>query len=348
MSPPNRSIFSSSFHAFCKSFAVVFGFLAAIAVVMIVVSLVNDDITTPDKEKLTVGADAEGQREVLPKTAPVLLRINITGIVGEGNLAASKVENLLLASREGVLEGSRVKGILLYINTPGGTANDADTIYRALLAYKEKYQVPIYSYVEGLCASGGMYIAAASDKILASPESVIGSVGVLLGPTFNVVGAMEKIGVKSLTLTEGKDKDMLNPFRNWEPGEEESIKKIMAALYERFVDIVVAARPALDKNSLIQDYGAQIFIAEEAEQIGFIDNGNSDYNSALKELAAVANIKENEKYQVLHIEPSRGILSGLAQGTAPLLKGSIKHVFPLGPNITSEMSGKFLYLYTTN
>lgn len=346
MAPPTSSIFSSSLRSFCKSFAVVLGFMVAIAGAAIIIALVSDDITTPDKEKLTVSADADGARKVLPETAPVILRINVAGVVGEGNLTGSKIENLLLASREGVLKDNRVKGVLLYINTPGGTANDADIIYRALLAYKEKYQVPIYSYVEGLCASGGMYIAAASDKIFSSPESVIGSIGVVLGPTFNVVAAMEKLGVKALTLTEGKDKDMLNPFRVWVPGEEESIKKIILALYERFVDIVVAARPALDRNKLVQDYGAQIFIAEEAAELGFIDDGNSDYNKALKELVAVANIKEDEKYQVLHIEPSRGIISGLAQGAAPLLKGSVKHVFPLGPNITSEMSGKFLYLYT--
>jgi ClpP class serine protease len=130
------------------------------------------------------------------------------------------------------------------------------------------------------------------------------------------------------------------------PGEEESIKKILAALYGRFVDIVVASRPTLDRDKLVQDFGAQIFIAEEAAELGFIDDGNSDYSKALKELVTAANIKEDEKYQVLHIEPSRGIISGLAQGAAPLLKGSVKHVFPLGPNITSEMSGKFLYLYT--
>ncbi|HSX03896.1 MAG TPA: S49 family peptidase, partial [Rhabdochlamydiaceae bacterium] len=253
---------------------------------------------------------------------------------------------ILLTSREGILKDNRVKGILLYMNTPGGTANDADVIYRTLREYKERYHVPIYTYVEGLCASGGMYIAAASDKILSSSESIIGSVGVLLGPNFNFFETMQKIGIKALTLTEGKDKDLLNPYRPWEPGEEASIKKITLSLYNHFVDIVLAARPAIDRNKLIQDYGAKVFIAEEAQQIGFIDDGNSSYSAAVKQLAAASGIKENEKYQVLHIEPTHGIIKQLAQGRAHFLKENIKHVFPLGPNITSEMSGKFLYLYT--
>lgn len=346
MTNPNQSIFSFTVRAFCKSFALVIGFLAALALVVFLFAFLSDDISTPDRSKLTVSADAQGSRELLPNTAPVILKINITGVIGEGNLTDQKINNLLLASREGALKDNRVKAILLYMNSPGGTANDADVIYRSLLEYKERHHVPIYTYVEGLCASGGMYIAAASDRILASSESIIGSVGVLLGPTFNVVDTMEKIGVKALTITEGKDKDALNPFRPWGPGEADSIKRITLALYERFVSIVLAARPVMDRESLIQDYGAQVFIAEEAEAIGFIDDGNSSYSSALRELAAAANIKETEKYQVLHIESTHGIISELAQGRAPFLTGKIKHTFPLGPNISSEMSGKFLYLYT--
>lgn len=65
---------------------------------------------------------------------------------------------------------------LVYINTPGGTVVDADGIYRALLEYKTKYDVPIYAYIDGLCASGGMYVALAADKIFASDVSLIGSV----------------------------------------------------------------------------------------------------------------------------------------------------------------------------
>src|SRR5579863_3668758 len=113
MAPPSNSIFSSSMRSFCKSFAVVFGFMTAIGVVVFIIALLTDDITTPDKEKLTVSADANGDRAVLSHTAPVILRIDVAGVIGEGNLSGTKIENLLLASREGVLKDNRVKGILL-------------------------------------------------------------------------------------------------------------------------------------------------------------------------------------------------------------------------------------------
>ncbi|MFI5264393.1 MAG: S49 family peptidase, partial [Candidatus Kapaibacterium sp.] len=86
-------------------------------------------------------------------------------------------------SQEGDFKNNRVKGILLYMDTPGGYSTDSDTIYRLLMEYKKQYKVPIYAYVDGLCASGGMYIAITADKIMASDTSLIGSIGVI-APTF--------------------------------------------------------------------------------------------------------------------------------------------------------------------
>ena len=338
-----ESIFVSIIRTFCVTFAAVIGFFVAIFVGAIAIGSLSDSVTTPDKSELTLSADSEGHRSLLTETAPVVLRINISGVIGELDLTTQKIENMLLDSRKGVLKKDRVKAILLYINTPGGTAIDSSGIYRALKTYKEKYHIPIYTYVDGFCASGGMYIASASDKIYASSDSVIGSIGVILGPAFNVVDAMEKIGVKALTLTEGTDKDTLNPFRPWKAGEEASLKLITAGLYEQFVDAVAQARPLLTKDKLINEYGAKIFLAEEAVSIGYIDNWNTSYNQALTELTTAAGIKE--KYQVLQIAPPRSILSEIAQGSSTILRGKVHHTFPIAPNINSDMSGKFLYLY---
>lgn len=349
MNDPNiskqPSVFSSAVRAFFNSFAIVLGFFGAITCAILLINTVSDNISLPDKSTLTVSADANGERTILSATTPVILRINIKGVIGDLENTEHKIQNLLLDSREGILKNNRVKGILLTMNSPGGIASDADAIYRALLAYKRKYNIPLYTYVEGLCASGGMYIAAATDKIFSSPESLIGSVGVIMGPNFNVFEALQKIGVSSLTLTEGKYKDTLNPFRPWKEGEPAPIQKILSDLYSRFVQIVTEARPNLNKEKLINDYGAKVFIASDAVERGFIDNGNSDYNEALNELVKAAGIKENEKYQVLQIEAPKSIITELTQNRTSLLTGKVKHIFPLGPNLTSEMSGKFLYLY---
>ncbi|MFI5334388.1 MAG: S49 family peptidase [Chlamydiales bacterium] len=345
MTPPRESIFHGMLRSFFSSFGAILGILIGIVVVVFVFVIFSPSALVPEKTELSIAPDANGKREMLPQTAPVLLRINIHGVIGEPLLDSDTIENILLDSRAGMLEQGRVKGILLHVNTPGGTVADADNIYRALKEYKQKYKVPIYVFVDGLCASGGMYISSACDKIYATPSSVVGSVGVILGPTFNFSTVMDKIGVQSLTITQGKDKDELNPFRPWKPDEGKSIRDITASLYERFVTIVTEGRPALSKEKLVSDYGAQVFIASIAKEHGYIDDADADYSKALTELAVAANISSKQPYQVFELAPKLDFLTELTRSKFSFLSGRITHLFQIGPNMSSEMSGKFLYLY---
>lgn len=340
-----ESILVSAVRTFCRAFAGIIGILIGILLIFFIVMMFSSPDIYPPKSTLVLSADSNGNRDLLPHSAPVLLKLEIKGVVGQGDLTAEKVQNSLFDSREGMLANNRVKGILLHINTPGGVVDDADAIYRALLDYKKKYQVPIYTYVDGICASGGMYIASASDKIFSAPSSIIGSIGVILGPTFNFSGLMDKYGVQSLTITQGKDKDMLNPFRPWQPGEDASLRTITANLYDRFVSIVTAARPNLDRDKLINEYGAQVFVAKEAQTLGYIDEGDSNYSTAISELAKAAKIPDDELYQVMTIEPVRPFFSDLAQGKFSLLTGKVTHQFQMNSFMNSELSGRLLYMY---
>jgi protease-4 len=188
-----------------------------------------------------------------------------------------------------------------------------------------------------------MYIACVADKIYASPSSIIGSVGVRLGPIFNFSGAMEKYGVSSLTLTQGKDKDALNPFRPWGPDEDADLKVIMAALYDRFLTVVTTARPNLDKEKLVNDYGAYIFIAKQAQELGYIDDGDMDYSKSLSALVAAAQIPEHEHYQVVQLIPSHPFFESLTQSMSP--HKLLRSLGLTSPTNNPELSGKVLYLY---
>lgn len=344
----NESIFVSALRGLIKSFAVVLGIALSILVVVLCIGLLSNiagGVTTPDKSELKLSADANWDRKLLPSSAPVLLRIDVHGIIGAGKLKEKNFKDMLVDSRTGALANNRVKGILLHINTPGGSANESAAIYHLIKQYKEKYNVPVFAFVEGLCASGGMYISCAADQIFASQSSVIGSVGVRLGPTFNVFEAMTKIGVDSLTLTEGKNKDALNPFRPWRPGEDDAIKAILADEYETFVGVVTENRKNLPKETLINEYGANVFLAEKAKELGYIDNGNAFYDQTLTALASAAGIKEGEKYQVLLIEPYQSVFKELTDNNSALFKGKINHIFPTGSFTNTELSGQILYLY---
>ena len=154
---------------------------------------------------------------------------------------------------------------------------------------------------------------------------------------------MEKVGVESLTLTQGKDKDMLNPFRPWKVDESAPLRQITADLYNRFVDIVTQARPALSKEKLVNDYGAKVFIAGEAAEKGYIDNGSSSYSDALAQLVTAAGIKDMKNYQVFTISPRRSLASMLSSSCKTLLSGKLS---PLSYDPTPAWSrGKFLYIY---
>jgi signal peptide peptidase SppA len=324
------------FFAFCGIFLALFLFST-------IYSISSGAQLIEQKTTMTVLPDANGKREVVTVSSPVILQLNIHGVIGEpGILDSETIENILVESRSGLLLDDRVKGILLHLNTPGGTVVDSDNIYRMLMEYKARHKVPIYAYVDGLCASGGMYVASSAEKTYASPSSVIGSVGVILGPFFNIYDALGKIGIQSRTLTKGIDKDAMSPFRPWKEGEDASYQALTAFFYERFVEIVTTARPRLDKDKLINQYGARVFDPVMAKEYGYIDTANSSRDEALLALLQEAKIDPAKAYQVVCLEPQSGWISRLVKGEVGLLSGKIEHTFDLGqPKIRSQFS----YLY---
>lgn len=339
-----ESVFLSAVRSFCCMVGGLLGvFLAVIIIIFAVSALSGPNLSAPSSD-VTIAPDANGCRKPLSGNVPVILRLNVKGVIGVDDLTTERFQNLLYDSREGLFENNRVKAIFLHVNTPGGTAIDAAGIYQCIMDYKKKYNIPVYAFVDGLCASGGMYVCAAADKIYATSGSVIGSVGVILGPNFNVSDLMAKIGVQALTITQGKDKDALSPFRPWREGEDCSLVKITKDLYDQFVTTVVAGRPELNREKLVNDYGAQVFLAPTAQELGYIDLSGSDYSQTMKDLVAATNIGEMD-YQVYDLSQPKNFFSALAQNKFSLLSGKVHHVIPMGPYMTSELSGKLLYLY---
>jgi signal peptide peptidase SppA len=339
---PRESIITSTIRAFFRSFAVFIGFFTAFMLLLFALISLSSPYAQPEKSTLLLTPDAKGQRQLLGPTSPVILKLDISGIIGVKNLTTEKITSLLLDAQEGVLSNDRVKAVFLYIDTPGGTVTDSDGIYRALMAFKEKHKIPVYAYVDGMCASGGMYIACAADKVFASSTSVIGSVGVRFGPAFNVSSLMQHYGVEALTITQGKDKDALNPFRPWKADEDSSLRNLTSAMYKQFVDLVASARPALDKQKLISDYGAQIYISEDALEYGYVDVANSNYHTALEALAKQANL---ESYQVMTIQTTHNFLSELTQARVSVVEKLGRLFSSRSNSLNPELEGKFLYLY---
>jgi len=340
------SIFYSTIRAFFVALFGVFGFIVGLIVLIAAIGAMSSTTLSEPEASFSqkVVANAEGERKTtLGKDVPVILQLNIDGIIGAEGLTMQTIRKLLVESREGDLKNDRVKGIILHINSPGGTVVDADGIYRALKTYKEQYKVPVYAYVDGLCASGGMYVAAAADKIYASDVSLIGSVGVVSPAFLNFTDLISKIGVQALTLTAGKDKDVLNPLRPWKPGEEKEIQDIIDYYYKLFVNIVTTNRPEIDKTKLVDDYGAKVFDPIQAKEYGFINEAGYGPREALKKLLEEVKITDNN-YQVIEMQ-HKSWYSELFGSESSLLKGKVKHQLDLGTELDPNLANQFLYLY---
>ncbi|MDN3507436.1 MAG: S49 family peptidase [Simkaniaceae bacterium] len=334
-----ESIFVSSVRAFSSAFFALVGVVVAIAVIAMIFGSLSKPVGFRKMTDLVIEPDADGSVQLQSPHAPVILRIDISGPIMPPKLTAHDIEVQLLDSRTGPLKGERIKGIFLCINTPGGTVTDSNTIYQLLMDYKERYKVPVYAYTNGLCASGGMYVSAAADKTFASDISIVGSVGVIMGPSFNYSTLLTRLGIESKTISEGKDKDMLSSFRPWKEGEDASLVNVAKYTYNHFVDLMVKNHPHLDRTKLIEEYGAQIYPAPEAADYGFIDDGNATYNSALKELVTAAEI--TEPYQVVRLKPRRQMLAEFIQAQGGIEKLRVL----LGTPSVGETP--LLYMYET-
>ena len=343
-----ESIFFSLIRSFFVSFFAIIGLcLGFIPAILIVGSLTSTaSISTTPETTYTpeIVANAEGVRKVISNETPTILKLNVSGIIGTDKLNMNSFRTQLIESREGIFEKNPVKAILLHIESPGGTVVDADGIYRAIKSYKEQYKIPVYAYVDGLCASGGMYIAAAADKIYASDVSLIGSIGVISPPIFNFSKTMDKLGVEALTLSAGIGKDDLNSFRPWKSGEGDVYQKIINYYYDHFVNVMTLNRPELDKTKLIDEYGANVFSAKQAKEHGFIDGAGLSLNETIKMLTLAINISNNE-YQIIQLDKKNWYTELFGNYTSTLFKGQIRHQFDFGSNLEPEMMNQFLYLY---
>ncbi|MBN1914731.1 MAG: S49 family peptidase [Parachlamydiales bacterium] len=337
-----ESIFSSAVRSFVRGAFGVLGFFIVFIPVFFMIMNLGGEKDFHRKTTTEILPDLEGKTAPVPPTAPLILQIDFDGIIGAKLLDKENIQVQLLESQMGKLQG-RIRGILLNMNTPGGAVYDNDAIYRLLMAYKEKYNVPVYVYVEGMCASGGMYIASAADKIYANPISLTGSVGVISGPYFNIFQTLEKIGVLSKTLTEGTGKDAMSPFRPWKEGEDKEYQAMIAYFYEQFVTIVSQGRN-IPKKTIIEEYGAKVFTSPEAKEKGYIDEIVMTYNDALQALIEKANIDTKSPYQVITLKTKRKWIENLFQEKSPLLSGQIAHKIDLG-SFPIESAYPIFYLY---
>ncbi len=198
---------------------------------------------------------------------PHLAVISINGIIAANsdNNAARINETLRVAFAE-----ESARGVVLRINSPGGSVVESNRIYQEIRRLRAKYpNKKVYAVAGDFCASGGYYVAAATDQIYVDENSLVGSIGVIFS-SFGFVDAMKKLGVERRVQTAGDSKNMFDPFSPQDPEMRGRVENIIDAMHENFKTAVREGRGArlLSRPDIFE--GA-VFVGTESVSLGLAD-----------------------------------------------------------------------------
>ena len=162
-----------------------------------------------------------------------------------------------------------VKAIILRIDSPGGGVGPSQEIYREIMRIKSNSKRKVVTSMGSVAASGGYYIASASDLIVANPGTITGSIGVIMQFS-NFEELLKKIGVKGVVLKSGEHKDIGSPFREMTPEEKRIMQEVLDNVHQQFIQAVADGRK-LDRSKVAQIADGRILTGEQAKSLGLVD-----------------------------------------------------------------------------
>jgi protease-4 len=248
-----------------------------------------------------------------PHTALVELR-------GEIAVDAEASAENLIAGLKSAFEDAGAQGVVLRINSGGGSPVQAGIVHDEILRLKAKHNKKVYAVVEEACASGAYYIAVAADQIYADKASIVGSIGVLMD-SFGAAGALEKLGVERRLLTAGENKGIGDPFSPMSDKHRGYLLAMLEQIHQQFIGVVRKGRGSRLKEGP-DTFSGLFWNGEQALALGLVDGlGSLDY-------VAREVIKAEE---VIDYTPRENVAERLAKrfgasigaGAVQLLRGSL-------------------------
>ncbi len=276
-----------------------------------------------------------------------ILLIDISGIIRdrkEKNILGTETSRTMTARIQEELDKARedkkIKALILRINTPGGHVTTSDIIYHEIMTFKKEKGIPVVAEFMDMAASGGYYIGAAADKIVAQPTTITGSIGVV-AYNVNAVALLDKIGINDQTIKSGDKKDMASPLRDMTAEEREILQSIIDELYERFLLVVYEGRGGLmDKARLREISDGRVYTAGQALKLKLIDRIGymEDAVSYAKELAGI------DEARVVTYAESGSYRKNLYSG-APALIPTTLNLVNIDTSFISTAGISFMYLW---
>jgi len=185
--------------------------------------------------------------------------VEIKGVIGQSSGIIEEIQQYQ--------DDEGVKAIILRIDSPGGGVGPSQEIHQEILKAKSKKKV--VTSMGSVAASGGYYIACASDLIVANPGTITGSIGVLMEFT-NIEELFKKIGIKGVVLKSGEHKDVGSPFREMTPEERKMMQDVIDNIHQQFIQAVAMGRK-MDQSKVMEIADGRILSGEQAKEIGLVD-----------------------------------------------------------------------------
>jgi len=252
----------------------------------------------------------------------------------EERIAVVRVEGVILDAQQAIGELKRygdnplVKAIVVRIDSPGGGVVPSQEIHDAVKRIRDKQNKFVIASMGTVAASGGYYIAAATDRIVANPGTLTGSIGVIMEMA-NVEGLMKKIGVESVVIKSGAHKDLGSPFRAMNREDRTILQNVMDDVHSQFIEAVAVGR-SLDVKDVRALADGRIFTGRQAKTAKLVDE-LGDLNDAIKLAADMAGMEGEPRV----VEPrKRFTIRDLIEG----------HLGRLIPNLQLETGIRFKYL----
>ena len=222
----------------------------------------------------------------------------------EDRVAVVRIEGLIVDSRQTVeqlkefSELSTVKAIVIRIDSPGGGVVPSQEIYNAVNRIREDSNKTVLASMGTVAASGGYYIASATDRIIANPGTLTGSIGVIM-ELANLQQLFKKLGVESIVIKSGRYKDMASPFRKMTREDRAILQSVLDDVHAQFIDAVAEGR-SLDVTAVRSLADGRIFTGRQAQEVKLVDE-LGDLEHAIRLAAEMAGIEGEPRV----VEPRR-------------------------------------------
>lgn len=256
-----------------------------------------------------LGSKSAGRLSALPVGNKVAL-VKIEGVLIEPGSIVEEINDFA--------EDSSIKAIVVRIDSPGGGVVAAQEIYNALLNARKEGKKVVAS-MGSVAASGGYYIAAAADKVVANPGTLTGSIGVKM-EFASIEKLLEKIGVKGMVIKAGEYKDIGSPYRDMTPQEKRLLQGVIDDVHQQFIDAVAQGR-GLKNEDVRSIADGRIFTGRQAMDLKLVDQ-LGDLEASIRVAAEMAGIKG--KPRVVSSDKKMRLLDYLKEETASWLKGIIR------------------------